>query len=176
MSHKWGLARDVTCSCAFVWHECAICASCAFVWHDCASAHLCDMTHIHMWYDSLTHVTQIWTNPSWGVTHVIVVSDIHSRRRPDLKHLDLQIRVVFLEILLSDEDSVYSRKTLFVIFGIPEKTCLICTGTPIKTCWKIGSRNYFKSDLLCLRICYGVATVSRIDKFIGLFCRIQSLL
>ena len=41
---------------------------------------------------------------------------------------------VFLETLLNDGDSVYSRETLLEILGTPKKTCLICTGTPVKTC------------------------------------------
>jgi len=35
-----------------------------------------------------------------------------------------------------DGDSVNSRENLFEILETPEKTCLICTGTPVKTCWK----------------------------------------
>jgi len=34
--------------------------------------------------------------------------------------------------LLSDGDSVYSRKNLFDNLG----ACLICTRTPVTTCWK----------------------------------------
>jgi len=57
---------------------------------------------------------------------------------------------VFPIDLLSDldRDSVYSREILFEIWGIPVKTCLMCTGTPGKACWIFGSRNYFKSDFL----------------------------
>ena len=36
--------------------------------------------------------------------------------------------------LLSDGDAVYSRENLFKNSGIPEKICLMCTGTPVKTC------------------------------------------
>jgi len=36
---------------------------------------------------------------------------------------------------LSDGNSDYSRETLFKILETPEKTCLICMGTPVKTCW-----------------------------------------
>ena len=43
---------------------------------------------------------------------------------------------VFLDFLLSDGDSVYSHEKLPEILGTPEKTCLICAGTPVKTCWK----------------------------------------
>ena len=50
--------------------------------------------------------------------------------------LDLLIFPVFLETHLSDWDSVYSRVNQIEILGTPEKTCLICTGTPVKTCWK----------------------------------------
>jgi len=46
--------------------------------------------------------------------------------------------------LLSDGDTVYSRKNRFGILGTPVKLCLICTGTAVKICWKY-SRNYFKS-------------------------------
>jgi len=35
----------------------------------------------------------------------------------------------------SDGDSVYSRENLSENLGTPEKTCLICMGTPVKTCW-----------------------------------------
>ena len=50
--------------------------------------------------------------------------------------LDLLIFPVFLETHMSDWDSVHSRVNQFEILGTPEKTCLICTGTPVKTCWK----------------------------------------
>jgi len=43
---------------------------------------------------------------------------------------------VFLIDLLSDGDSVDSNETSFEILGTPVKTCLICTGTPVKT-WSI---------------------------------------
>jgi len=59
-----------------------------------------------------------------------------SRRRSDSTYLDLQIFSVFPETLLSDRDSVYSREDQLEILRTPRKTCLICTGTPVKTCWK----------------------------------------
>jgi len=46
--------------------------------------------------------------------------------------------------LLSDADSAYLRETLFEIFGTPEKTCLICTGVPVKTCWKFWHSQLFQ--------------------------------
>jgi len=60
----------------------------------------------------------------------------HSRRRTELKYLDLQIFPVFLETLLSNGHSIYTHKPQFEISGTPEKSCLICTGTPVKTCWR----------------------------------------
>ena len=36
--------------------------------------------------------------------------------------------------LLSDGDSVYSHENLFKIWVTSVRTCLICTGTPVKTC------------------------------------------
>ena len=38
-----------------------------------------------------------------------------------------------LDSLLSDRDSRYSNETQIEILGTPEKTCLKCTGTPIKS-------------------------------------------
>ena len=38
--------------------------------------------------------------------------------------------------LLSDGDSVYSRENLFEILGTSVKTCLLCMGTPLKTCYE----------------------------------------
>jgi len=73
-------------------------------------------------------------------------SNIHSFVHISLMHIPLTEEItlnifespdmpVFPAALLSDGDSVYSRKPLFEILETPEKTCLICTGTPVKTCW-----------------------------------------
>ena len=43
---------------------------------------------------------------------------------------------IFLLDLLSDGDSMYKREELYANLGTPVETCLICTGTPVKTCWK----------------------------------------
>ena len=43
---------------------------------------------------------------------------------------------VFLDSLSSDEDSVYLSENLFEVLGTHEKTCLMCTGTPVNMCWK----------------------------------------
>jgi len=67
----------------------------------------------------------------------------HSRRRSDLKYSGSTDHPVFLDSLLSNGDSSYSCETLFQILGTPEKMCLICTGTPLKTCWKFGQSQLF---------------------------------
>ena len=69
----------------------------------------------------------------------------HSQGRSDLIFWSPDYRV-FLGFLLSDRDSVYSRKILFEILGPPAKTCLKVTGTPLQTCWNFGSREYLQSD------------------------------
>jgi len=38
--------------------------------------------------------------------------------------------------LLSDGDSVYSRANSFEILWTPVKTCMICMGPAVKSCWK----------------------------------------
>jgi len=38
--------------------------------------------------------------------------------------------------LLSDRDSVFSGENSFEIWGLPVRTCLVCTGTPVETCRK----------------------------------------
>jgi len=43
---------------------------------------------------------------------------------------------IFSIDLLSGGDSVYTRQIFHENFSTPVKTCLICTGTPVKTCWK----------------------------------------
>jgi len=48
---------------------------------------------------------------------------------------------------MRDGDSVYSSETLFEILWTPEKTCLICMGTPAKTCRNFWQSFYFKSDV-----------------------------
>jgi len=46
--------------------------------------------------------------------------------------------------LLSARDSLYSRENLVEILGTPVISCLICTGTPMKTCWKFWQSWLFK--------------------------------
>ena len=55
-----------------------------------------------------------------------------------------------------DGHSVYSIANLFPILGTSEKTCLVCTGTPLETFWTFWQLCLSKVDLLhrgrCLSI------------------------
>jgi len=54
---------------------------------------------------------------------------------------------------------VYSCENLFENLGTPMKTSLKVMETSVKTCWNLGSRNYFESDLLCLWIHFKIQHV-----------------
>jgi len=91
----------------------------------------------------------------WDPRHMTIDYDCHKKGSgfgPFTK--DIRIKIFgspdcsFSDKVLSDGDSVYSREILFPFSGISVKTCLICTGTTMQACWKFGSQNYFKSDLL----------------------------
>jgi len=51
---------------------------------------------------------------------------------------------VFLTDLLNTGDSVYTRKNLYANLGNSVKMCLICAGTPVKTCWKFWQSYLFQ--------------------------------
>ena len=96
---------------SYVWHDSFICVTwlihmCdmthSYVWHDsfiCVTwlihmfdicvlrlVHICDMTRPHVWHDAFICVT-------WIIQiRVLTQASFHSRRRSDLKYLDLQIR------------------------------------------------------------------------------------
>ena len=61
---------------------------------------------------------------------------IHKRRRFRLKTFGSRDLTVFSSDLLRNGDSVYTRENLYENLGTPEKTFLICAGTPVNTCWK----------------------------------------
>jgi len=64
------------------------------------------------------------------------------------------------------------RLLTFKIFGTPAKTCLICTGIPMKNLLGILAVVITLSPIswVC-GMCYGVATISRLLRIIGLFCK-----
>jgi len=64
--------------------------------------------------------------PWWDFSYIFQIQ-VFGYRDPTIFSLDLW----------SDWDSVYTRENLYENLGPPLKTCLICSGTPVKTCWKI---------------------------------------
>jgi len=100
----------------------------AFIW-EAWRAHTGDASH--PWCTQIGDVSSHLNNTRQCQTH-----SFRPRRRSDFKYWDLQILTVSPSTLLRDGDSVYSRETLFEILGTPEEMFLICTGNPMKTCWK----------------------------------------
>ena len=91
-------------------------------------------------HDTQTHATHPYVPiyNTWDTP--ICVHIVHVRPLTEeimisfnLKYLDLQITTEILLDLLSAGDSIYSREILEIL-GIPMISCLICTGTPMKTC------------------------------------------
>ena len=140
------------------------------------TTHLCVIPLIYMKQDSF-----IWT----GLIHRLYDSLIRDathcpRRRSDLKYLDPEINPVFPDTIVSgfenSWDSWYTKlyhRLRYPIFSTPLKIVSGKTGL-------IWRSKYFKSDLLRewfirdathLYTWYVVATVSRIDKIIGLCCK-----
>jgi len=62
---------------------------------------------------------------------VCIYADIPHTEEIRIKIFASQDSPVIPAFFCSDRDSVYSRENLFKIVGAPEKTCLICTGTPV---------------------------------------------
>jgi len=79
---------------------------------------------------------------------------------------------VFLDSLLSDGDSVYLNETLIGILGTPEKTCLICTGTPMEICWKSGSRDHVRCVAVCCSVMQCVAVCCSVLQCVAVCCSV----
>ena len=107
---------------------------------------LCHRYHMYVSCLSCKCFTYITCLSYWCITNIISklyvhlrITDIiriHSWRRSDFKIFGTRDLSVSEIDLLSEGDSIYSRENLFEFLRTPEKTCLICTGTPVKTCWK----------------------------------------
>ena len=109
----------------------------------------------HTLHAYTTRVVMIY---EWSISHTPLTEEIRPQifGSPDL--------TVFLLDLLSDGDSVYTRENVYENCGIPVKTCLICTGTPVKTCWKIWESWWFEVQ--------SRPSVDRCDSFLWLFTSI----
>jgi len=85
--------------------------------------------------ESNTHWTICSSVPSQTNVPTIFYSTAHGGDQT-YKRFGSRDLTIFLLDLLSDGDSIYTRENLYEKLGTHVKTCLICTGTPVKTCWK----------------------------------------
>ena len=92
------------------------------------------------------------STPKWGPIRLKIFGS------PDLS--------VFLINLLSDRDSVYSRENVLEILRIPVKTCLICTGTNVKTCWKLWQSYLFEVQSPPSAVTLGATCMKEISRFL----------
>jgi len=98
------------------------------------------------------------------------VAICRSWRRLNLKYLDLQMGQFSCPLFWVPGTPVCSNENLFSILRTPVKTlAVVIIWSPISSV--CGCSVMHKQQCS-----YGVATVSRIDQIIGLFCRIASLL
>ena len=124
--------------------------------HTYTYLYICTYTNIYMYIYRYTYIyvcIYIYTHIYiciylyiYAYIHISIYMHLYlSRRRSDR----LKISVFpdlsnFRMDLLSNGDSVYSRENSFEISRTPVKTCLTCTGTPAKTCWKFGQSSIFE--------------------------------
>jgi len=114
---------------------------------------LCDVTEVwsrswvHCRYESAHGVLEMFCDVTEYVLWRIWIC---ARRRSDFKYLRLQIGRFSRPLFWVTGTPFYFREKLFESLLTCAKTCLKVTGTPAKTCWKFGSRNYLMSDLFRL--------------------------
>jgi len=99
--------------------------------YECITPHMCEYRVTHMNQTCYTYErvkSHIWMHHHTHATHGgDQIQNIWISR-------DLS---VFLIHLLSDEDWVHTHENLHESLGTPVKSCFICTGTTVKTCWKV---------------------------------------
>jgi len=98
---------------------------------------MCDVSDVCVWHDHVRddceYFLKLYFISTFEITSDVVLPLTEEIRLKIFGFPDLP---VFLIDLLSAGGSVYSCEILFKILGTPVITCLICTGTPVKTCWK----------------------------------------
>jgi len=101
--------------------------------YNCVMSHMNDSYHTHTLSRDTPRCTR---NVLWHTW-------IRARRRTDFKYLHLQIGRFSRPLFWVTGTPFYFREKLFEFFLTSAKTCLKVTGTLAKTCWNLGSRNYF---------------------------------
>ena len=144
---------------SYVWHDSFTCVT----WlthmnqHHNIHIHVCDMTHSHVWHDSL-----IWTHPT--TSSFSPVSSYRLLRMPSRWQTSSRVVLLLCRggdkrhhlLLTSSRWQKNSHELLLILF--------------------VGTRRVDRTNL-CRRVdrtnasCYGVATISRLLKIIGLFCK-----
>jgi len=107
----------------------------------CVSSHVINMSD--------THLSCLGCACEWRLIHEPIIREPmcwiayqhYVRHPPFMEKIGLEISgsqdsPVFPAFFCGDGDSNYQRETLFKILGTPKEMCLICTGTPVKTCCK----------------------------------------
>jgi len=174
---------------SYVWSASSICVT--------QPIHMCDLAHSYVWHDSFACVT--WLIRMCDMTHSYACHDsfifvtwlIHMC---DLAHSDmgwlqwagsLKSKVSFAKEPCKRDYILQKRPIIWrslLVVATPYVTWLIHMYYS-HVCVYVCQLTYppvlpYMSPVVPCHIChrYGVATVSRIDEIIGLFCRISSLL
>ena len=95
-----------------------------------SESHSHKLDHLNIWH-SISSTSQLYL-----LYQSRTLSPLPVTEETRLKMFGSPEFPVVLDSLLNDGDSVYSSENLLEILGTPEKTCFICTGTPVKTCWE----------------------------------------
>jgi len=102
--------------------------------------YICTYMYIYVYtYTTMCHYRNGLITAGGLIENILLVGLLflyHSRRRSDLKYLDLQIGQFSCALFWVTGTPVYSLENWFEILGTPVKTCLKVTGTPVKTCLK----------------------------------------
>jgi len=139
------LACTAWCVCVCVCASCSSWCVCVCVCVSCSSWHMsrCVCVSCSSWHESSTHVYVCVSCSSRHESGTYA----RSRRRSDLKCLDLQI-IRFYRIIRGLPFS--SVKICLKFRGLPWQTCLKVTGTPAKICWNFGSRTISSVCGICV--------------------------
>ena len=151
---------------SYVWHDTFICVTwlihiCdmthSYVWHDsfiCVTwhIHMCDMTHSYVWHDAFICVT--WLIHMCGVAHSYAWQAVIDKALVKDKDKRVQTAEQFLALLAT----VPLHFTPTAPIGLS-----MWHDSFISVNWHDPS--------ICVTSAYGVATISRLLKIIGLFCK-----